>query len=272
MLLEETPLAYIWRPIAWLPKTLDNVESQYRTVLSKLVRSPGLLLIKKTNCPKSSLQMKGLDRSHSDRLNTNDLIHQTVQMVDISQCLLQRIHERLKGGHRDPVVAHTTENRATHHFVAPAWTLVLHDEPSQHCRAWRHSLRARIFQVALVRICLRAHDAGREMILPEYVARFTEPFKDSHQPHTPRQDSRNRRKIQFCPEANLKHPTPDPMHTLLPKWMQIFARYRPIAEARENVLEVELSNRHQTRRIFICCLVGSNELGRLQSKDLPRYS
>ncbi len=272
MLLEETPLAYIWRPIAWLPKTLGNVDSQYRTVLSKLVRSPGLLLIKKTNCPKSSLQMKGLDRSHSDRLNTNDLIHQTVQMVDISQCLLQRIHERLKGGHRDPVVAHTTENRATHHFVAPAWTLVLHDEPSQHCRAWRHSLRARIFQVALVRICLRAHDAGREMILPEYVARFTEPFKDSHQPHTPRQDSRNRRKIQFCPEANLKHPTPDPMHTLLPKWMQIFARYRPIAQAQENVLEVELSNRHQTRRIFICCLVGSNELGRLQSKDLPRYS
>ena len=64
--------------------------------------------------------MKGLDRSHSDRLDTNDLIHQTVQMVDIPQCLLQRIHERLKGGHRDPVVAHTTENRATHHFVAPA--------------------------------------------------------------------------------------------------------------------------------------------------------
>ena len=272
MLLEETPLAYIWRLIAWPPKPLGNVDSQYRTVLSKLVRSPGLLLIKTTNCSKNSLQMKGLDRSHSDRLDTNDLIHQTVQMVEIPQCLLQPIQERLQVGHRDPVVAHTTENRATHHFVAPAWSLVLHDEPSQYCRGWRHSLRARIFQVSLVRICLRAHDANREMILSEYVARFTEPSKDSHQPHTPRQDSRNRRKIQFCPEANLKHSTSDPMHTLLPKWMQIFARYRPIAEARENVLGVELSNRHQTRRIFIRCLVGSNELGRLQSQDLPRYS
>ena len=83
ILLEETPSAYIWRPIAWPPKTLGNVDSQHRIVLSKLVWYSGLLLIKTTNCPKNSFQMKGLDRSHSDRLDTNDLIHQTVQMAAI---------------------------------------------------------------------------------------------------------------------------------------------------------------------------------------------
>ena len=142
MLLEETPLANIWRLIAWPPKPLGNVDSQYRTVLSKLVRSPGLLLIKTTNCSKNSLQMKGLDRSHSDRLDTNDLIHQTVQMAAIPQCLLQPIQERLQGSNRDPIAAYATENRATHQFVSPAWSLSLHDEPSQYHRARRHSTRS----------------------------------------------------------------------------------------------------------------------------------
>ena len=53
--------------------------------------------------------MKGLDRSHSDRLDTNDLIHQTSQMAAMPQCLLQRIQERLHGGHRDPMAAYATK-------------------------------------------------------------------------------------------------------------------------------------------------------------------
>lgn len=53
ILLEEMPSAYIWRPIAWPPKTLGNVDSQHRTVLSKLVWYSGLLLTKIINCPKN---------------------------------------------------------------------------------------------------------------------------------------------------------------------------------------------------------------------------
>ena len=188
ILLEETPLANIWRLIAWPPKPLGNVDSQYRTVLSKLVRSPGLLLIKTTNCSKNSLQMKGLDRSHSDRLDTNDLIHQTVQMVDIPRCLLQRIQERLHGGYRDPTAAYAKKTEppiSSYHLLDLFhYMMNLRNTTEREGTLW-----GRIFHILLISICLRAHDAGREMILPESVARFTEPSLDSHQPRTPRQHS-----------------------------------------------------------------------------------
>ena len=171
----------------------------------------------------------------------------------------------------NPVIACSPKKHNPHQVLAPVRFLALHYEPSQYCRAWRYSLRSRIFNVPLVRICLRAHEAGREMVLPESIIMLSEPSLDSHQPHAPRQHPWNKRADSAPSRSQSPALHLGPTRTLPPKWMQIFARYRPIAYAGEDILGAELSKRHQTRRIFIRCLLGSNELSRLQSKDLKKY-